>query len=51
MERRMVTYGMKCPKCGYTYRVKLLMKCEVERCPICGYKAKFEEFVMEVKDG
>ncbi len=34
---------MVCPKCGYEYYYLGDIH-EFERCPICGYQAKFEEF-------
>ena len=42
----METYKMKCPKCGYTYKYQDSVH-EWETCPICGYGAEFDKFVVK----
>lgn len=38
-------FNMKCPGCGYKYKVSLLRDYEVEYCSICGYFTFFKSFV------
>jgi len=40
-------YKLRCPRCGYTYKVNCPNLPEWEICPICGYSAPFEEFHYE----
>lgn len=37
-------YRLRCPRCGYTYKVDCPNLPEWELCPTCGYSAPFDEF-------
>jgi predicted RNA-binding Zn-ribbon protein involved in translation (DUF1610 family) len=41
------TYKMKCPQCGYTYKVETDKRYSMELCPNCGYSDKFNRFIQE----
>ena len=42
---RTFIFGMKCPNCGYHYKVELQYRLpEYEHCPICGNIGEFFEF-------
>ena len=45
-----IKYEMLCKKCGYRYWVKTYKKYRMEICPVCGYLANFDDFVVEVKE-
>lgn len=49
MSKKITIYKMKCPQCGYLYKLGLPKgdKHEIEICTICGHWDEFDKFVVE----
>jgi len=40
-------YKLKCPRCGYQYKVVTIEPAVWEICPICGLSKPIEEFIWD----
>lgn len=44
-KKRSLNYKMRCRHCAYEYRIVVFEYYEIEHCPVCGNKDKYEAFM------